>query len=272
MAGMSFYVGFIIFCAFLFGGESIGPSRRVDRILAAGGALRRSLGPGVIRVAGLQLLVGLGALGLLCLAAVITIQVAGTTRASVQAEQVIMFTGYAAGFSIFVIGLTALLRARSTSTTVPRVLLLVMLFFITLGPWILAAITGVLSRSSSPFGPAMAVAAPSPVYGILAATALAEPDPGVAPMASVVTSLVYAGLGLMLFAIARTKCKGIIAEHKTVLAEADLRLAEEDRQTAEHQAAAEQARLEALEEPAAATTGTDDGADDDWGGAPDIEP
>ena len=271
IAGVSFYVCFIIFCAFLFGGESIGPSRRVDKMLAAGGALRRALGPGVMRAAGLQLLVGLGAIGLLCLAGVITIQLAGTTRAAVQAEQVIMFSAYAAGFSTFVIGLTALLRARSTSTTVPRVLLLVMLFFITLGPWILAAITGVLSRSSSPFGASMAVAAPSPAYAILAATALAEPDPGVAPIASVVTSFLYAGLGAMLFFIARTKCKGIIAEHRRVLADADLRLAEEDRQAAEQRAAAEQARLEALEQPTATETTEDGAADDDWGGPPEID-
>ncbi len=209
-------------------------------------------------------------IGLLCLVGVITIQSAYTTRAAVQAEQVIMFSASAAGFVIFVIGLTALLRARSTSTTVPRVLLLVMLFFITLGPWILAAITGVLSRTSSPFEAPMAVAAPSPVYAIMAAGSLTEPDPGVAPIASVVMSFLYAGLGTLLFFLARSKCKTIISEHESVLAEADERLAEEDRQAAEQRAAAEQDRLEALERQPEATA-EDERAVDGWATPPDID-
>ncbi|MBW2456988.1 MAG: ABC transporter permease, partial [Deltaproteobacteria bacterium] len=269
IAGTSFFVVFVLFCAFLFGGETIGPSRRVKKALASAGALRRALSPGVIRTAGMQLALGLTGIGLLCLVGVIYIQSAFTTRAAVQAEQVILFSAYAAGFIIFVIGLTALLRARSTSTTVPRVLLLVMLFFITLGPWILAAITGVLSRTSSPFEGPMAVAAPSPVYALLAAGALTEPDPGVAPIASVVTSFLYAGLGTMLFFIARAKCKGIIADHESLLAEADERLAEEDRVAAEQRAAAEQDRLAALEQQPAATK--DETGADGWATPPDID-
>ncbi len=253
--GMSFYLCFIIFCAFLFGGEPIGPSRRVTKMLSSASAYRRALTPGVVPAAGLQLLIGLASIGLLCLVGVIYIRTTVTVRASVQSEQIIIFSAYAAGFTIFVIGLTALLRARSTSTTVPRVLLMVMQFFITLGPWILAAITGVFSRTSSPFGAAMAVAAPSPVYALVAAGSLTAPDPGVAPIASVVTSFLYAGLGTMLFFLARTRCRRIIAEHESVLAEADVRLAEEDRQAAEQRAAAEQAKLEALEEPRAAEPG-----------------
>ena len=43
-------------------------------------------------------------------------------------------------FYVFVVGLSAFLRARASSALVARVLLFALLFVIAVGPWILAAI------------------------------------------------------------------------------------------------------------------------------------
>lgn len=254
IVGMCCYALFIINSAFLFGGEAIGPSRRVNALLEKAGRIRRMLAPGVSRAARMQLVVGLGAMALLGIAGIVVVTVESPSNAVEQVEQIVVFGAYALGFSCFVVGLAAQLRARSTSTTVPRVLLLVVLFLLAVGPWVAAAITGVMASSSGKFGPALAVAAPSPFYVLfIALEAVTRPDPGVAILASMITAIGYAALGLMLLAFSHHRCKRIIDEHEQVLAEADRRLLEEDatseaeRQQAEH--AEDEAALEQLERP-----------------------
>lgn len=229
MLGMAAFCVFSIFNAFVFGGESIGPSRRVKEMLRDKSAFRRFLTPGVTRTAQLQLGIGLLGIGLLCALGVFYIGAQGGPYADRQIEQLIVFSVYAVGFSTFVIGLAAFLRARSISTAVPRVLLFVVLFFILTGPWILAAITGVFAGSSSgKFDSALAVAAPSPFYIIIALEALGRPDPGVAVIAAMAAAGVYGLLGFATLVGAHVRTKTIIDEHEAILEEADRRLAEED--------------------------------------------
>jgi len=268
--GMSIYVVFIVFCALLFGGEPIGPSRRVKQLLEEAGALRRFIAPGVVKAAQLQLVCALLALAALCAVGVVFINTVAGARATQQTEQVVVFAAYAIGFSCFVIGLAAWLRSRATSSAVPRVLLIVTLFFISTGPWILAAITGVIGAGSSN-NSSLVVAAPSPFYVFVALAALARPDPGIAVVASMTAAVSYAVLGLLLLLIARGKCKRIIDEHEKVLREADRRLAEEDRQAADKREADQHAADQALEAPAADASAPDTDpsptADDDAAGA-----
>ncbi len=228
MVGMGFYATFIIFNAFLFGGEAIGPSRRVKVMLANKSALRRFLAPSVTRAAQLLLLTGLGGIALLFGVGVAFIGAQGGPYASLQTEQLTIFSAYAVGFSTFVIGLAAFLRARSVSTAVPRVLLLVVLFFIFTGPWIVAAIAGVLAGASGKFDLSLAMAAPSPFYIAVAVEALSRPDPGVAVIAAMAASGMYGLLGFLLLIGAHVRTRKIITEHEAILAEADARLLEED--------------------------------------------
>jgi hypothetical protein len=256
ITGIGLYGFFVLFCAFLFTGEPIGPSRRVKLGLEHASVLRRWLAPSVMKTAGLQLIFGILAVAGLAALGIVYVQITVPGTALTAAgnpaatEQIVVFSAYALGFVPFVIGLTAWLRARSAGAAVPRVLLLVVLFFLSAGPWIVAAIAGLMSNPSDPYGPSTAVAAPSPIYAILAVAAISQPDPGVAVIASIVMSCVYAAFGALFFSFAAARTRRIIREHETILSEADRRLAEEDRLAAEKNVPAEQP----VDEPSAKPT------------------
>ncbi|MBW2528028.1 MAG: ABC transporter permease, partial [Deltaproteobacteria bacterium] len=234
IAGACVLFFFVVFCAFLFAGEPIGPSRRVQATLAGAGRLRRWLAPGVIRATVMQLLFSLAAVGALAACGIGYVHLSGAPRPIEQIEQIVVFCSYAAGFVLFTIGLTAYLRARASTPAVPRVLLLVFHFILFTLPWIAAAVAGVLTRSSGGAGDAaLAVASPSPIYAGVAVAAVSKPDPGIAVIASMSWSVIYALVGLLFVAAAARRCNRIIADHEQVLVEADRRLAEEDRRRAE---------------------------------------
>jgi hypothetical protein len=247
--GLGLFCMHLVFSAFLFAAEPIGPSRRVKDALKQASRWRRALAPGVVRVASLQLLIALGVLGAVALAGFLLINVHGVARASTQSEQLLVFTVYAAGFACFVIGVTAALRSRATGVAVPRVLLLVVLFLLTSGPWILAAITGIITEARSSTAEAMAIAAPSPIYAIVAVIQIKRPDPGVVVVASMIAAIAYAGLGAVFLLMAKSRCRQIVTDHETVLAEADRRLDEEDRLRDEERKQAAQEAERDLEQP-----------------------
>ncbi|MBI4704185.1 MAG: ABC transporter permease [Deltaproteobacteria bacterium] len=231
VGGMCAVVLFLLFGAFLFAGEPIGPSRRVAVMLAEVGAgrLRRFVAPGVVGAAALQLILGLALLALLGGAGAAYLVLAGAPRLERQIAWIVVFTPYAAGFIVFVVGLAAYLRVRTGTTAVARVLLLVFLFFLALGPWIGAAISGLLATASGwASDAALAVASPSPFYVFVALDAVHGSTPSVAPVASTACAVAYAVIGFLLVALARRRCNRIIRQHEQLLAEADRRLAEED--------------------------------------------
>ncbi|MEM9875681.1 MAG: ABC transporter permease [Myxococcota bacterium] len=229
IAGMSGYSSFVVFNAFLFAGEAIGPSRRVRVFLARAKRWRRALGPGVVEVTRLQL--ALMAFAFFAIAGIGLAAIhltPGTRRVTMQTEQIVVFSAYALGFSYFVIGLGAYVRSRSTGGALPRIVLLSVLTALSFLPWILAAILGLLNGSTSPGDDAALIAALSPGYGFVAAKALSRPDPGLALIASMVASTLYACFGAGLGYAAGARCRRIIESHETLLREADERLAAED--------------------------------------------
>lgn len=246
IAGACVLACFVLFCAFLFAGEPIGPSRRVKAMLAGASRIRQWLAPGVVRATTMQVVFSLIGIAALAAAGLGYVQLSSAPRAVQQSEQIVVFTSYAAGFMLFIVGLTAYLRARSTGAAVPRVLLLVFLFIIFTGPWIAAAITGVLTRTSAGApDAALAVASPSPIYAGVAVAAIGKPDPGIAVIASMSWAIIYGLIGMVLIGVAARRCGKIIDQHEAVLVEADARLAAEDRERAERLAAEERAREEA---------------------------
>jgi hypothetical protein len=219
-------------------------------MLAQASPLRQLLAPGVVKGAQLELVV--------CSAALLAVLLValgqtgfGSPSPAMDREMLLVFAAYALGFGAFVIGLTSLLRARAPSAVVPRVLLLVVIFFLSIGPWILAAISGAFSSGGgSP--PELLLAAPSPFYVFVALEALSRPSPGSEVVASLAASVSYLALGLILLVIAGSKCKEIIDHHRRVLAEADRRLAQEDEDAALDRHLAAEAALSDLERPAGA--------------------
>ncbi len=224
--GVSFL--FLIVMAFVFAGEPLGPSRRVliHWKLAGTGALRRYLGPGVIRAVSLllvaitlsylvQIVVGLG----------MELQ-AGGPGAGDNATRVVAFGGYLAGFSVFLAGFTAWIRARSQSSGAPRGLLVLVLFLTLLGPWLAMAVAGILTESEEAF----VVAAPSPgyVFVMLSAIGSAKPARDVLILAGTIAAGAWTILGLGLFGAGAARSRRLVREHREAQDKLDQMLAEEE--------------------------------------------
>jgi ABC-type transport system involved in multi-copper enzyme maturation permease subunit len=222
-SGLSALLFFFSFCVFLFQGDPIGPSRRViahwEEIRAGG--FRRFLGPGVMRSAGLVLFLGVGSI----LALSVTSLIAMHSATSNDIAIVFSFIGYALTFFLFIAGLGAFLRARSNSALIARVLLFTFLFAVSVGPWIIAAIAGLVSDSSRE---AMAVAAPSPFYVFVMVDAIEHAHDDLRIAAGVASMILWALAGLAFLVAARGRCAKIIAQHEVILAETDRILAAED--------------------------------------------
>ncbi|MSP23769.1 MAG: ABC transporter permease [Myxococcales bacterium] len=248
IAAMSLYSMFVNFGVLLFAFEEIGPSRRVQKALAARGSTRRAFAPGVLAALRLQLIVS--ALGLFAIAAIgaVTLQAVAPSNADEQLKQVLLFLGFAAGFALFLVGLGAFLRARATAAVGPRVALLAIQFLLFAAPWVLAAITGVFTNGDRS---AIAIAAPSPLFVLLVGLPALRAEPALV-LATVATASIYTVLGGVFAFMARRRCRAIIAAHEQLLCEADRRLAAEDAEAALRRAARDAHERESAEQIEAA--------------------
>jgi ABC-type multidrug transport system ATPase subunit/ABC-type transport system involved in multi-copper enzyme maturation permease subunit len=227
LLGLFSYFGF---CVFLFAGDPIGPSRRVslhwDR--RGAGRLRRFLGPGVMRSAWLLLVFGVVGLGGLAVAGVDACAAyAATTGRPEHVDTLVALAGYALSLYVFIVGLGAFLRARATSAGTARVLLFAVLFGLTVGPWVVAAIAGLLG-DRSPDRAFLLVASPSPFYVLVVLDALTHPEREIHIVAGAVAVTAWSSLGVLLLVAARGRCAAIVARHEALLAEGDRLLAAED--------------------------------------------
>lgn len=229
VAGMCAMLLFLAFCVFLFAGDPIGPSRRVRAGWARRGAgrLRRFLGPGVIRSAHLLLGMGVVLIGALALAGRLLLHDPTIASPELEVERLGYFATYALAFYVFLIGLGAFLRARAASPVVARVLLLTLLFAIAVGPWVVAAIAGLIAEHSGGER-ALVIAAPSPLYAFLMMAKTDDVDAGPLLMAGVVAAAGWGVLGLGLLAAARSRCAALCAAQDAVHAQTDALLARED--------------------------------------------
>jgi len=217
-----------VFVAFLFAGEPLGPSRRVEVHWQRDGvsAVRRLVGPGVVQASVTLVALAVGCFGLLALGGFLLLPTA------VDGVAVVAFGGYAAAFVVFVAGFAAFTRARASGPGVPRVLLLGALFLAFVGPYIAMAIAGVSGSGS----PAMLIAAPSPVYAfhmvskardvtVLASGGIA-PDPGrdatLAAGAVCAGAWALIGLGLLAVAAARARSRRLAENAQRDALEASL--------------------------------------------------
>ncbi len=252
---LSVMFAFLVFALFIFQGDAIGPSRRVLTHWQAqkAGWIVRFFGPGLMRTMTLVIVLGTGAIALIGIAGMAVAAwsplVIGTR--SLEGERVIAFAEYAATYFLFLAGFAAWVRTRSSTPGIARVMLLVAIFLSAAGPWIIAAIAGVISDSSDN---ALVVAAPSPFYVLVLLDALDHPSRGMAIVAGAVSSFAWGLIGLGLLAAATARARGIIHKHHAMLAEADSLLAKEDAEREEAQngtaVAADHAHEPAPEAPA----------------------
>lgn len=238
LTALGVFACFLAFAAFVFTGEPIGPSRRVRARwdLERAGRVRRFLGPGLARTSFLVLVAGLAGIGLLTTVGAATILVAtrggwSGPSADLLLTKLAAFATYAASFFVFVVGFASFLRARTNTAGVARVLLLVALFVASLGPWLIAAIAGLVSDGS--VDDALVVAAPSPFYVGKILSALDSGSATSEISAGIVCTAGWAFVGLLLFSAMATRCRKIVREHAEMLARADAMLEAEDRARAE---------------------------------------
>jgi ABC-type transport system involved in multi-copper enzyme maturation permease subunit len=253
IAALSCVFIFMSFSVFLFEGDPIGPSRRVKAqwLQMKAGRFRRFLGPGVVRSGVLVMLAGVASLAVVAAVSVVAILAGGDPKASEHVGQVIVFAGYATAFHVLTAGLGAWLRARASTPLVSRVLLFTALFAIIVGPWIVAAIAGLLARSGSG-SDALFIASPSPLYAFVMIDALSKADPSGPLFAGGLCAAVWGVLGLIFLDAARRKCGTIIRQHEEALAQTDQLLLQEDEAANEGGA---QPDDPAPEQPAAQTSG-----------------
>jgi hypothetical protein len=104
-------------------------------------------------------------------------------------------------FLVFLCGLSAFFRTRSEGATAPRVLLVVTILVLLIGPWIAMAIAGVVTHSSDD---AMALAAPSPTYAFVLAEAIQHSAPNLSSLLlpGIVCAAGYALFGVGFLAMA----------------------------------------------------------------------
>ncbi|MCS6898983.1 MAG: hypothetical protein RMJ98_04735 [Myxococcales bacterium] len=227
LAALCTYFAFLAISTFVFQGEPIGPSRCVELEWERRGAgwWARALGPGVMPAARVQLISGLvGVLTLLPAA------VGGLSLVKARSSEilvVLLFGFYGLCFFVFLIGFASWLRARTSGPAVSRILLAVILFLVSVGPWVLAAMVGAITRSSSLQD--ILIASPSPLFAVAAVDELRQSSsPERVVLVASICALAWALLGLGLLGSASLRCERIIREHKKALAESDAFLRAED--------------------------------------------
>lgn len=244
-SGLLIYFGF---CTFVFAGEPVGPSRRIVRVWERDGIgkVARFLGPGLSPTTVLELLLGAGTIlgvGAVCLVGVQT-HAKTITDPQEHLAQIATFCSYAAAFVVFLIGLRSFLRSRGRTPAITRVLLVAIGFGVAVGPWIIAAIAGVLGNGSDD---ALIIASPSPFYAFFVLSAIERTGQEIHVYAGVIASVSWAGVGVLLTLVARRRAAAVVASHEEMLREAAARLDAEDAAIEAADQAANEPPLEAAE-------------------------
>jgi len=220
----SLFFLYLAACVFVFQGEPVGPSRRVklNWQTRQTGALGRALGPGVMPAARAMLLAGGG--GVAAISATTAAALIGGGKSS-DLVALGVVAAYGSCFFLFLVGFGSWLRVRTGAPGLSRILLVVVLFFAAVGPWVLAAMTGAITKGSRD----MLIAAPSPFYAVAVADELHRTSsPGPILLACAMSASAWALLGLGLLGVASLRCARIIREHEKALAESDAFLRAEE--------------------------------------------
>jgi hypothetical protein len=237
ITGLTAFAAYAGFCALLFAFDTAGPSRRVEVhwIRERAGFLRRFFGPGLAKTSTLVAFVGFFGIigitavdmGIIALAPLPPpLGYPGATRSD-HLAQVFVFGAYCSMFFVFTTGLVSWLRSRGSSPWVARLIALAIIFLISAGPWVVAAIGGVVSSHDDAW---LLVAAPSPFYGYLMVSWLDRISPEAIPVipAGLACALLWGVVGLGLIAATAGRCSRVVAEQRNLVAQTDAALKAED--------------------------------------------
>lgn len=218
VSGLAFLSLHLGFCALLFAGEPPGPSRRVrvhwERERA--GALRRFFGPGLAKTAVLVSALGFACMWIATCGDVLLVRYFSTLpKVDVEIRQLFVVTLYASCFFVFTTGLAAWLRSRGPSPWVARVIAAAVLFLVSAGPWIVAAIGGAVAQHGGDEW--MVVGAPSPFYALYMVSWIDGSHTASAPPvleAGVLCAVGWGTLGIVLLSAAAIRGRKAMRERE----------------------------------------------------------
>jgi hypothetical protein len=187
----------IAFGIFLLAGEQAYPSRRLRTLWerTGAGAITRFWGPSLPKTGFVQILFGIGALSLFALLSAVLL------RSSRHMLTITAASFYLITFTLFMLGLVVWLGARTRSSAATRLVAAGIAAFLALAPWVLVAILGISHMSGG--DRYTAFAAPSPFF-VFALNSGSTAEREQFAVISVITSGVYALLGIVLFALGAT--------------------------------------------------------------------
>ncbi len=218
----------LVFGCFLFAGEAIGPSRRVRAMLREASRVRHFLSPGVLKAARLQLLVALLLFTVMVGTTFLMLALPSTKPWTEELFALGLICSYPIGFFIFLVGVAAWHRAKSSHGGTGRLMLVVYGFIASTVPWVMAVVAGIERSSHGGIDIGHFLAAPSPFYMFYAIASFEAGHKPAIVAAQLIAATLYAVVGLVLLRKASRRCNTIIDEHEALLCAADERLAAED--------------------------------------------
>jgi ABC-type transport system involved in multi-copper enzyme maturation permease subunit len=215
LALLIYHVGF---GAFLLAGDPLFPSRRL-RIhwqRRQAGGFQRFWGPSLPRTTFLHAVLGVGLLtGFMTLGVVVLGTVSATTS---EITTFLCIVFYAIAFLVFVLGLVLWLGSSVRSSIAVRLVVLGIVSLISIAPWVIVSIVGVLGQGGSKIY--LALGSPSPFYVFVLLGSQSDSDELVFRIISLGISAVYALLGILFLGLGAVRAKRSLSE--TLATEADL--------------------------------------------------
>ncbi len=247
VTGETFFALYAGFCALLFAFDPAGPTRRVlvhwRRMNA--GIFRRFFGPGLPKTASLIVLMGFVGLLAICAidVAMLYIQPAVSPTASTgwsyyspytatrndRLAQIFVFGAYCAPYFVFTAGITAYFRSRGHTPWISRLIAGAILFLVGAGPWVVAAIGGVVTSSHDDSW--LVVAAPSPFFAYAMVGHFEHPGAGDdTPLvqAGLAAAIMWGFVGLIFLVLAGRRCARAVREQNQMFLQTEHALQAED--------------------------------------------
>jgi hypothetical protein len=216
LGGLGGLLLFLVFCAFVFAGDALGVSRRIEFRWQQRGAgwLARVMGPGLVQTSMLLLVSSLLIIGLFALGGAAMLS-GGTRDAMPPPTAVSLLTcgEVWSAFFVFIVGFLVWSRVRANSVGGARVLTLFVGALAMALPWIGFLIFGY--ALSKRVHDALIIAAPSPLYAFTMVSAILRGDPQVALTAGLACSLGWIAMGLTLFGLGARRATRLVAERRT---------------------------------------------------------
>lgn len=219
---------FAVFCAYVFAGDALAASRRVEFQWQKQGAgwKTRVLGPGLVQTAMLVLVTSLLSLGVYALAGAAVLSREAERGAMPAASIALLSCGeYWSSFLVFVIGFVVWARVRADSASGARILSTMVAAVALAAPWMAFLTFGLTSARR--VSETLLIAAPSPLYALVIVGAIEGGEPHLALTSGLVCSLGWISMGLVLFGLGARRATRIVAEQRTLRANLEARLAHE---------------------------------------------